>query len=599
VTLGAPLALWGLAAVPALIVLYLLRVRRRDHPISSILLWQRSAPALAAYRPSRRIERSLLLVLQVLVVAAATLALARPSLTLRGGASGDVILVLDLSLSMRARDVPPTRFEAARADALALAARLRPGRRAAVIAAGPRPELVVPLTADRAAVRAGLARLAPLPAAGDVRGAVLLAAQIPLGSNGQIVVWTDAARGGLPAAPRIAYRVLGRSDDNVGITAFRLARDPRGAEALLRVENFSGRPRRVPLSVTHAGAAVYRTAVDLPAGAGRTLVFPAAAGGVYEARLDTHDALPDDDAASAVLDASPLPSALLVSGGNPYLERLLRVLPVGKAAVTRSTDPGTWAGFGVVVIDRLDSGPLPPGDYLLIRSIPPNLPVTATGEVRRPELAVWRRDDPVLRFVDLDGVGISTALALTTQGGRVLAGGDVPLIWAYEGGGIRAIVFAFALADTDLVERVAFPVLIANSLAWLGGEAPAARPGEPLQLPSGAAASAQLVDPDGRARTVPAVAGMFVLPPFVRAGVYQLHTPQATRLITVPPAPAPAGLIRPGSAPRAPRLPAEPAPPEAGAPATRVSMWPWALACGLAAAMGEWALATRRRGGDA
>ncbi len=194
-------------------------------------------------------------------------------------------------------------------------------------------------------------------------------------------------------------------------------------------------------------------------------------------------------------------------------------------------------------------------------------------------------------------------MALTVEGGRVLAGGDVPLLWAYEGGGIRALLLGFALQDSDLPQRVAFPVLIANSLAWLGGETPVIRAGEPLQVPSGGGASADLVGPTGRRQTVPATSGMFSLPPLTRAGVYELKTPAGSRMITVRPADPPAGLIRPGEAPTASAdvggvargKGSEPA----RSPLTQLPVWPWLVLCAIGVASGEWALATRRRGGDA
>ena len=603
-SLGSPAALWGLLAIPFLIILYLLRVRRRDHPVSSVLLWQRSAPTLAAYRPARRIERSLLLLLQIIAIAALVTALARPSAIVRSLDRGDVMLVLDLSLSMRARDVAPTRFERARAEALDLVAHLRGGQRSGVVIAGPRPELLIAPTADRAKVAAALRRIGPWDASGDLRGAVLMAAEHPLGQHGRIVVWTDAARGGLPALPQATYRVLGNSDDNVGITTFRIARDPGGAEGLLRIQNFSGRPRRVPVVVTHDQKSVYQDTVEIPSAGSRTVVFPVAGVGEYQARLDTHDALPDDDVASAVLDSAPLPSVLLVTEGNPYLERILQILPVPRAAATRSTDPAVWASHGVVILDRVNPGPVPPGDYLLIDSVPSNLPITAAGDVRRPEISTWDGADPILQFVDLGSVRISRAMALTVEGGRVLAGGETPLLWAYEGGGIRAVLLGFALQDSDLPQRVAFPILVANALAWLGGETLAIRAGEPLQVPSGGGTSAELIDPTGSRHGVQAHAGMFLLPRLTRAGIYRLTTPAGTRMVTVRPADAPAGRIRPGAAP-VPAAGAGAGTPQVtrsqAAPAllTQMPVWPWLIAAAVGAVAAEWALATRRRGGEA
>jgi hypothetical protein len=601
VTLAAPGALWGLLAIPVLVLLYLLRVRRRDHPVSSVLLWQRSAPALAAYRPFRRIERSILLLLQILATAAVVTALARPSVAVHGLGRGDLMLVMDVSLSMRARDVTPTRFDRARAEAIDLVGRSRPGQRSGVIVAGPRPKLLVPPTEDHTQVLAALRRLEPWDAAGDVRGAVLLAAEYPLGAGGQIVVWTDGARGGLPALPRMRYQILGTSDDNVGITTFRIAHDPAGAEALLRVDNFGSRPRQVPVVVTHDRETVFRRTVDIAAGGSRTLAFPVSAPGEYQARLEMHDALPEDDVASAVLDPAPLPSVLLVSDGNPYLENVLQVLPVSRAAASRTTDPAVWASFGVVILDRVNPGPLPPGDYLLVASVPTNLPITLTGTVERPTITTWERADPVLQFVDLGSLRVARAMTLSADGGRVLAGGDTPLLWAYEGGGIRALLLGFALQDTDLPQRVAFPVLIANSLAWLGGETPVAQAGEVIQVPSGGGTSAELVGPDGRRQVVSASGGMYLLPPLIRAGLYQLKTSAMTRTITVRPADPPAGMIRPGAAPVAQGAGGGDGreQPPVRSLKTQVPVWPWLVLAGVLAVGAEWVLATRRRGGDA
>jgi len=271
--------------------------------------------------------------------------------------------------------------------------------------------------------------------------------------------------------------------------------------------------------------------------------------------------------------------------------------------VAQSVDPAVWASYGVVILNHTNPGPVPPGDYLLIASVPSNLPITAAGEVRRPEIAAWDRTDPVLQFVDLGSVRISRAMALTADGGRELAGGDVPLLWAYEGGGIRALLLGFALQDSDLPQRVAFPVLIANSLAWLGGEAPVIRAGEPLQVPSGGGASAELVGPAGRRQTVAATSGMFSFPPLTRAGVYELRTPAGVRSVTVRPADPRAGLIRPGGAPAAGwdagggSNGGGPAP---GRPLlTQLPVWPWLVLGAIGVASCEWALATRRRGGDA
>jgi Ca-activated chloride channel family protein len=94
-------------------------------------------------------------------LAAAALALLGPHAgerTVRVPATGvDVVLLVDVSASMLARDAPPSRLERARSLAGEVLARLGPGDRAALAAFAGEGVLLTPLTPDHAA----LAELAP------------------------------------------------------------------------------------------------------------------------------------------------------------------------------------------------------------------------------------------------------------------------------------------------------------------------------------------------------------------------------------------------------------------------------------------------------
>src|SRR5262249_13702934 len=71
----------------------------------------------------------------------------------RGAASGsDVVFRIDVSASMDARDVPPSRIEEARREALSLLERLG-GSRVGVVAFAGDAVRLCPLTLDRGAVR--------------------------------------------------------------------------------------------------------------------------------------------------------------------------------------------------------------------------------------------------------------------------------------------------------------------------------------------------------------------------------------------------------------------------------------------------------------
>src|SRR5688572_10576740 len=113
-----PLALIGLLFIPAVLAMYLLKLRRDERVVPSTLLWTRLIADVEANAPGQKLRRSLLLLLQLLLVAILALLAARPFLERPAGLATDIVLVLDSSASMGATDVAPNRLEAAKVAAL-------------------------------------------------------------------------------------------------------------------------------------------------------------------------------------------------------------------------------------------------------------------------------------------------------------------------------------------------------------------------------------------------------------------------------------------------------------------------------------------------
>lgn len=90
--------------VPLLLLYYFLKLRRRAVRVSSTLLWERAIKDLQVNTPFRWLRFSLILLLQLLTLAAFLLALARPAIDDPLGAGSRVIILIDRSASMGARD---------------------------------------------------------------------------------------------------------------------------------------------------------------------------------------------------------------------------------------------------------------------------------------------------------------------------------------------------------------------------------------------------------------------------------------------------------------------------------------------------------------
>jgi Ca-activated chloride channel family protein len=159
VSFQAPLYLLGLALVPVAIAVYLLADRRRRAGTARFSNPE-LLPAVAPRRPG--IRRHLPLILYGTALTAVLVALARPEATVAVPEErAAVVLATDISGSMEARDVSPSRMEAVRAAALDFLDRAPRDLRVGAVAFNHSVRSMEAPTADRADTRALIERLTP------------------------------------------------------------------------------------------------------------------------------------------------------------------------------------------------------------------------------------------------------------------------------------------------------------------------------------------------------------------------------------------------------------------------------------------------------
>src|SRR3954451_5644774 len=97
------LAAAGITA-PILLLLYFLKLRRREMAVSSTLLWKKAIQDLQVNAPFQRLRRNLLLFLQMALLLLLALAFARPIVNYTPGAGKLTVILIDRSASMSAND---------------------------------------------------------------------------------------------------------------------------------------------------------------------------------------------------------------------------------------------------------------------------------------------------------------------------------------------------------------------------------------------------------------------------------------------------------------------------------------------------------------
>lgn len=510
----APGALALLALALPILVLYLLRLRRRRIVVSSTLLWQRFLRDREANTLWQRLRANLLLILQLLILLALVISLARPFWRTSTPVPGNAVLLLDASASMSATDVEPSRFAAAVREGHRLIDNLQEGDQMTLILAGRQPQILAAASQDRTILHRALSEAQPQNGAADWPAAIALASGAAQGFvEPQTIILSDGRLpAGLPDLPgEVSFRSFGRSASNVAITALAL-RDTGQAQQLLATVSNSGSDHQMVLLSLFDGDQLFDARrVEVPAGrqTSLTLAVPEA-GRVISARLATsgENWLSIDDQAWTVAEGLAPARTLLLSNGNLFLQQILRVLSGIELFYGPAGAPPQSDGFDLTVVDGLAlPEPLPAGDILIVNPQPGDpSPLFEVGEPFSETDAVVVANSPLVQNVNWRDVHISRAIEVSAPWAEPLVvspGG--PLLLAGEYDGRRVVVLTFDLHDSDLPLQIAFPVLIANITDWLRpGDTVARRqfmPGEVVTI-SPAIATNQLAvqTPNGELR---------------------------------------------------------------------------------------------------
>ncbi|MGE0593045.1 MAG: VWA domain-containing protein [Vicinamibacterales bacterium] len=547
-TLTSPAALWLLA----LAVLLLFARRRRPAVrtrVGTLALWQQISRNDAS-RLSTRVRRHWLLVLQVLVVVAAVLALARPMLSWQ---RARVALVVDTSSSMGAAaspdqvavpGTPPqgtvispagpdTRLDAAVRMARAWVDDLPRSTRVVLWTAGGQPVRLGEWGPRDDALRDALDTLAVTAQADDIQGALRVAAAAD--DLAEALVVSDRAApdtAALPRRPAVSWRTVGESLDNVAVATIGARRVPgtTGGDVLVRVRNDGDAVVDTVVELRRDDQVVETRPLRVLAHADASVVIPVLPlTGLLAARVAPGDGQPLDDVRRLLLpDAEQV--RVVVTGEDYFVERALRANPFirieAEAATsgtrdTADTAPGTRdrAVDGATVFVCIGCSDVPDNRdrVLLVRTAP--AATDDAGRVGRPG-----GPHPLARALEAPGLEAIAVRGPDTPGALVIAtAGDWPLLTATEQGDRRMVELRLDPGRSPLVLDPAFPLLVADVVSWLAErERLTLTAGDPLgwALPAGeqGAGPLTLERPDGTSITVRRPLGAPVQSPVLTTG---------------------------------------------------------------------------------
>ena len=543
-----PIYLYLLLLIPPLLLLYVLKLRRKTHVVSSCLLWEQAIEDMKANTLFQRLRRNLLLPLQVIFLTLAVFALARPFLRGTTSMAENIILIMDCSASMKSTDVGGTRFEAAKSDAAKLVVELGSGDRMMIIEAKSSPRIAFGFSSDRLQLQDALGKMQPADTSSDLSGAIQLASSIARDmQKSEIVILSDGA--GMDrqqhdlrdASGRVRFVRFGREDaGNVGIIALEMGRsytEPSERQLYVALKNFGDAEKRsLLLELYHNEDLIDVRELGLSPGERRSVIFDGLryTDGVIKVAIDIDDYLEVDNHAYYVITRPGLRRVLLVGTGNVFLEEAIRTLSA-EVEISRE-DPDLYSPdekYDLIVFDGFIPDELLRKNLIFVNP-QGDLPFgKLIGRSEDPSIIDWDRSHPVMRFVELSGLRVVRGYNYEMPPWMMplVESDTATLAWLGESDGHRIIVLPFDVrpgASNNFSMLPAFPIFFSNALNWLAETDiyhRQLRPGDPLRFSLPGAATDQAVSvrkPDGKEVSLQLEADNVVFSDTDGVGVYEI-----------------------------------------------------------------------------
>ena len=509
------LLLFGLA-IP-IVALYILRLRRRREPVSTLMFWEELFRERQTTSLFQRLKHLLSLLLQLLFLTLLVLSIARPQFAFITKSARQLVLIIDQSASMNAIEEDTdgrTRLAVAKESALRSVDGLRFMDEMTIISSHTRPIIHIPFTNHQKSLRAAIHAIQPTDISTNLEPAYDLAYAIAQTKpNPEIVIFSDFqsvseellaklksepeqetdTEAPTPEVKRHLIRI-GKANDNVGITKFRVRKSLVNAfdyQTLLRVVNASEEEKKFNVELYFDENLFDVRPYTLAPGESKSEIFSnfAFEGGKLKAVLDIQDPLASDNIAYATLPKRDLIPVLLVTAENPFLQKALAVDEQIQLTVLTPTEyetdfmrrgevssPEETKDYQVVIFDRYSPPTLGDGNYMFI--YPPAVDASETpnrelkwnigAALETPIITDWERTHPILQHVHLENVQIGTAYQVTPPStAQVLARSfESPVLFIDVQPNRKVVFAAINILESDLPLRIAFPVIIANTIQW-------------------------------------------------------------------------------------------------------------------------------------
>ncbi len=325
-----PAAFYLLGAIPIVVFLHFLKLRRYTYLVPSIMHWLSTDEDRRANVPFQRLRHLLLPLLQVLFLLLLTFSVARPIVRRPGVIPGKAILIVDNSASMESEEMRQSRLTLAKAAASAQVAQISAsGGIMLMTTQGAATYIQQAFTTDTTQLQHAIENITPTHVPRNLLPVFDAVTRYTDSPQDQIFFISDTFEN-LPDLPLRLHKIaVGADAANTGIVLFSVAIVQDQYEVLVGIRNFTQAPCEVKVQLAVENSPLDDRTVSIPPKTTTSVLFGGdpngLAGKVISVHLGIEDDFSIDNSVSAILSGvSPLKILLASDNQKSLMPELLR-----------------------------------------------------------------------------------------------------------------------------------------------------------------------------------------------------------------------------------------------------------------------------------
>ncbi|MGM0851732.1 MAG: vWA domain-containing protein [Bacillota bacterium] len=446
--------------IAAVILMYFFRKQYRNQVVPSNLLWEEVMKEWQASPWFHRLQKNLLLLLQVLILFFLMISLVKPYTLTEMAQKDHLVILLDTSASMNAVVNNRSHFEEAKEDIQSLIE--ESDGKVTLLGVGKSVTIIVSEETNDRVVLNGLKNLPLSNDHEDMKKAIHLGEALAIGSESIIHIFSDSIEKEdfteELTSPVQVHNLL-TNPVNVSLTSFGVERVGSSYKGVAVIENQSKVSQRGHLAIYDDKNEI--SSVELTLEPGKETVVPLSDlshSPVYKAVIDFNDDYMEDNSLSSI-QAATKPAIHVIGEINPFL--LKGFQSIGVDVKTIEEDQKT-SGDEIILTTKEKWQRLSVTNPAVI------VPTRSKESTPLANGIKAKDEDPLLKHVDLEKVYVEKVNSIQIKNFESVAMGDsIPLIQKGEMNGQKLVLLNLHLNESDFPLHPGFPIFLYNSYQFL------------------------------------------------------------------------------------------------------------------------------------